>query len=140
MARIQIELPQTFPYKTRMQVRLSDLGGGRHLGNHMVVSYMNEALLSFLRDYDLREYIETHSLINPEYSVVVKSESMYGDILRIDMAIFENGQYGIDLIFKITNESSGKEAARAKMVMLFFDYEKHELKKIPDNFRVFLAG
>jgi len=140
MARTRIELPEKFVYSTRLQVRIGDIAGGLHLGNHMIVSYMNEVLFSFLRDNGLEEFIETPSFINPEYAVVMKSESMYGDILRVEMGIRQTGRYGIDLIYRMTNESSGKETALARMAMLFFDYEKGELKQIPSRFMTFLQN
>lgn len=138
MARIQIDMPNRFIYSTKLKVRVGDVAGGLHLGNHVIISFLNEVLFSFLRDNGFNEYIETPVFINPDFAVVVKSESIYGDILCIDMAISQNGQYGVDLFYKIINEKSGREVALAKMAMLFFDYEKRKLKEMPKKFKTFL--
>ncbi|MBE0597323.1 MAG: thioesterase family protein [Desulfuromonadales bacterium] len=138
MARLQIDLPETFSYSTRLQVRLSELGGGLHLGNHMLVAYLNEAFFHFLREHGFSGYIEKPGFINPEFSVLVTAETLYGESLRVDLALFENGPYGFDLIFRLVKESSGKEAARAKMTMLFFDYDQRRLERVPETFKAFL--
>lgn len=45
MPRLQLVIPETFVYSTRLQVRVGDLASGFHLGNHHLIAYLNEATL-----------------------------------------------------------------------------------------------
>lgn len=136
MARVQISMPEKFAFTTHLQVRLADVAGGLHLGNHMVISFLNEAMFLFLRDNGFPTLdIEGRSLINADLAIVYQSESMMGDNLKIEVAIDAMSRCGCDFYYRLTNERTGKPTAVAKMAMLFFDYEKRKISKMPDTFR-----
>lgn len=137
MARVQIDLPERFVYSTRMQVFVGDLAGGFHLGNHILISYCNEVLFRFLRDSGLSNLLEKkNAFINADLAVVYKSESSHWDLLRFDLAVAPAGGSGFELYFRVTNETTGREAAHVKMAMLFFDYGQRKISKVPDGFEI----
>ena len=43
MARVEIELPEQFPFATEIPIRISDINYGNHLGNDAVLSLAQEA-------------------------------------------------------------------------------------------------
>ena len=82
MKRVRIDMPDRFIYSTRLQVRMGDRAGGVHLGNHMMVSYLNEAFAAFLREkgFPLMT-VEGRSLIN-------------ADLVRINPRGYSQGGFG----------------------------------------------
>ncbi len=136
MARIKIKFPDKFVYSTKMTVRFGDLAGGVHLGNHILVSYLNEAMFGLLRENGFPKIkVEGRAMIVADIAVVYKSESFHMDVLRIDIAVGEFHKYGCELLFNITNENTGKKTAEAKMGMVFFDYETKKLSRVPAKFK-----
>lgn len=142
MARVKIDLPEKYSFSTKMQIRIGDLSGGVHLGNHILVSFLNEAMMSMFRENGFPElHIEGYAFINADLAVSYKSEAFHWDILKIDIAIGDVYKYGCDILFHVINEETGKETASAKMGMLFINYETKELAKIPEKFKkVFNIG
>lgn len=136
MARVQIEMPENYAFTARIQVRLGDIVGGLHLANHILISYLNEAMCLFFRDNGFATLdIEGYSVINADLAIIYNSESMHGDTLKIDVAIDELRRHGCNFYYRVTNERTGLETASAKMAMLFFDYTKRKLGTVPDSFR-----
>lgn len=109
MARVQIDMPEKFVYSTTLEVRVGDLAGGFHLGNHVLISYFNEVLFQFLRDTDLRRLFDRRNIfINSDLALIYKSESNHWDMLKFDMAVTPSGNSGFDLYFRVTNERTGQ--------------------------------
>ncbi len=136
MARVQIDIPKKFIFCRKTEVRTGDISGALHLGNHILVSYLNDTLYLFLREKGITElFIDGSTFINTDLAVIYKAESFLGNMLKIEVAVGELGKYGFDLFFKVTNENTDQEAAIAKMGMLFFNYDNKVPAEIPENFR-----
>lgn len=136
MARVQIEMPETFAFTTRVRVRMGDLSIAGHLANHVLVSYLNEAMFRFLRDRGFTTFdIDGRAFINADLAVTYLSESMQGDTLSIQVAVDEMRKHGCNFFFRVTNARTGLVAANGKMAMLFFDYGKGKLGTVPSRFR-----
>jgi acyl-CoA thioester hydrolase len=136
MGKLQIDLPKKFIFSTKLNVRMGDLAGGFHLGNHMLVSYLNESMMVLLRENGFPNLlIEGYAFINSDLAVIYKSESFHGDTLNIDIAIVDFHKNGCDLIFKVTNEKTGMETAIAKMSMLFYDHGNKTIGNVPEKFK-----
>lgn len=136
MAKLVIDLPKEFIFSTNLQVRIGDCSGGVHLGNHFLISYLNEALMTMLKSGGFSDLsISGYSFINSDLSVSYLSESIHGDILNIKIAIDAYHKYGCDLLFRVENETTGVQTAAAKMGMLFFDYPNKRLGEVPQVFR-----
>jgi len=135
MSRVQIDIPEKFIFSTKLQVRFGDLNGA-HLGNHVLVSYLNESWMIFLRENGFQELsIDGSGYINADLAVIYKSESFHGDVLNIELAVVDFHKIGCDIVFRITNDKTGKEIAIAKMGMIFFDYKTKETREVPGRFR-----
>lgn len=134
-------MPDKFIFSSRMQVRIGDVSGGLHLGNHVLVSYLNEALLLCLREFGFPTIdIDGSVFINADLAVIYKSESFHGDFLDIEIAAGNFTRAGCDFYFSVTNERTGKETAAAKMGMLFFDYDTRKITDVPARFREVFRG
>ncbi len=136
MGRIRIQLPQKFPFHTDLGIRISDINYGNHLGNDVVLRLLHEARVRYLQQYGFTETdICGVGLMIADAAVVYKSQGYYGDPLRIEITTAEPGRYGCDLYYRITNQATGKEVARAKTGIVFFDYASNKLAELPEEFK-----
>ncbi|MDY6861865.1 MAG: thioesterase family protein [Thermodesulfobacteriota bacterium] len=137
MDRIKLSLPKKFAFATEIPVRISDINYGGHVGNDTILSLIHEARFRFLTKNGYTELdIDGFSLIMVDSVVVYKSEVFYGQLLKIEVTAGKFSDYGFDFIYRITNKETGKEAARAKTGMVFFDYEKKRVIEVPEQFKL----
>lgn len=55
MNRIKIDVPETFLFATTLQIRVTDLNYGGHVGNDSFLSLLQEARQQFLLSHGYRE-------------------------------------------------------------------------------------
>jgi len=136
MARIKLDLPEKFDFSTEIAVHISDINYGGHLGHDSVLSLTHEARLRLLRKYNFTEIdIDGSGLIISDVAIVYKSEAFYGETLKIEVATSDFSKYGCDFIYKITEKETGREIARAKTGIVFFDYENRKVAPVPEKFK-----
>jgi YbgC/YbaW family acyl-CoA thioester hydrolase len=137
MARIEIDLPDEFIFSTKLRVRLSDISGGIHLANHILVSYLNEAATAMLKDRGFKEFlIDGYAIgINTDLIISYEDQAQYGDLLRIEVALGNFNKYGCDVFFKVLDDNSERKIATAKMGMVFIDYKSKKITTVPDVFK-----
>jgi acyl-CoA thioester hydrolase len=141
MARIKLEMPANFTFKTTVPVRITDLNYGGHVGNDVILSIVHEARVQF---YNHLGYNELHfagvSTIMSDCAVVYKNESFYGDVLTIEVAAADLNKYGFDLFFKLSNQANGKTVAEAKTGIVCFDYTARKVAMLPEEARAKLSA
>jgi acyl-CoA thioester hydrolase len=136
MARVKLDLPEKFEFSTEILVRISDINYGGHLGHDSVLSLTHEARVRLLGKYGFTEMdIDGSGLIISDVVIVYKSEAFYGEILKIEIAICDFSKYGCDFVYKITEKETGREVARAKTGIVFFDYKERRVASVPENFK-----
>lgn len=136
MARVKLDLPDTFEFSTDIQVRIGDINYGGHLGNDAVLSLIHEARIRFLRKHGFTETnIDGVGLIMTDTVIVYKSEGFYGDTLAIGVTVADFTRTGCDFLYKIENRKKGHEVARAKTGIVFFDYKTRKVMPVPEKFR-----
>lgn len=134
MARLHLDLPETFIFSTDLTVRVSDINYGGHVGNDKVLSLMQEARVLFYNHMGFKSEIQFENNIGQIISdslVIYKSESFLGNTLTIKIGVRDFNKYGFDLVYLITNNTIGKEAARGKTGIVCFDYERKKVVPIP---------
>lgn len=136
MPKLTLNFPETIHFTTTLQVRFSDINGAGHLGNHILISYLNESLNRCLRNYGYVSVLDVDgkALINSQLQTIFKSESSLGDILRVEIHFGDIFEKGFDVYFRFTNTQTEKIVAEALITMLFFDYGKKTLCRIPTGF------
>lgn len=136
MARINIELPESFSYSTEIKLRISDINYGGHLAHDSILSLTHEARVRFLDSLGYTEAdIDGPGIILADAALVYKSEAFYGQSLIIEIAVAEFSKYGCDFVYKLTDDKTGKEVARVKTGIVFFDYSKREISRVPEQFK-----
>lgn len=141
MARVKLTLPSEFFHTVDIQVRISDINYGNHLGNDAVLTLIHEARLQSLKARGFSELdIGGKGLILTDVVIIYKAQGYYGDKLKIRVAVTDFNKYGCDFYYQIERCEDGLEIARAKTGIVFFDYSKQRIAPIPDVFAaVFLA-
>jgi acyl-CoA thioester hydrolase len=142
MARIKLDLPETFSFTTSFAVRVTDLNYGNHVGNDKVMSFLHEARMQFLYSLGYSELnLEGVSLIMADAALVFKNEMYYGDELLISVQPIDFSRVGFDLLYKIEKKGEGKPiiTAMAKTAMICFDYGLKKVVNLPEPARMKLS-
>ena len=136
MPRLKLTLPESLPFSTRLEVRVSDINYGGHLGNDAVLAFIHEARIRFLRSLGYSELdIEGVGIIMMDAEVVYRAEAFHGDELTVEVGVADTSSHGCEFFYRLRNTSSGSEVARAKTGMAFFDYGTHTIAPLPEGFR-----
>ena len=108
MARIKLDLPEKFVFETELPVRITDINYGNHLGNAELLALLHEARIRFLRSHELSELdVGGCGLIMTDAVLVYKTQAVYGDVLRVQVAVQDFGPVGCDLVYLVTNSTTG---------------------------------
>lgn len=141
MARVKLDLPEKFAFATELPVRITDINYGRHLGNDAVLAFVHEARVQFLGSFGFSEAdVDGVGMIMLDAVVVYKSQAFHGEALVVEVAAADLGPCGCDFLYRLTEKQSGREIARVKTGLAFFDYAKNRIAKMPERFRAAMAG
>ena len=143
MARIQIDLPESFLYTAELTVRASDLNYGAHVGHDAILTLLQEARIMFYRSLGFSSELNFEGSVGQiiaDAALQYKSESFLGDVLVISIAVTDVTKVSFDMLYRIDNKSTGKEVARGKTGIVCFDYEKRKVASVPETLRVRLFG
>ena len=141
MARVKLEMPERFAFSTELPVRITDINYGRHLGNDAVLAFAHEARVRFLGAHGFSEAdVDGVGMIMLDAVVVYKSQAFHGETLTVEVAATDLGPCGCDFLYRLTEKQSGREIARVKTGLAFFDYAKNRIAKMPDRFRSAMGG
>ena len=137
MARIKIELPEKFIYKTEIGIRVTDLNYGGHLGNDSVLSICHEARLRFLKHLGYSELdVEGSGIIMADAAIQYKGEGFHEDELIIEIGVSDFTKKGCDFVYRLTNKETQKITALVKTGLVFYDYNLRKIVAIPEKFKI----
>ena len=134
MPRIKIELPEHFIFATSIQVRISDINYGRHLGNDSVLSLIHEARYRFFNSLGYKDElsIEGFGTIQADVAIAYKGEAFHGETIKVQIAVAEISRKSFELIYLLSTPQ--KEIARAKTGIAMFDYGANKVVSLPEAF------
>jgi acyl-CoA thioester hydrolase len=141
MARVKLDLPETFDFTTEIPLRIGDINYGGHLGNDAVLSLLHEARVQFLRANEFSELdVDGAGIIMADSVIVYRSEAFYGETMVVDVAVNDFARVGCDILYRISDKDSGREVVRAKTGIVFFDYETRKAMAVPQAFKTLFDG
>jgi acyl-CoA thioester hydrolase len=143
MARIKIDIPEKTIGTFIIPVRIADINYGNHVGNDAFVSIIHEARMQWLKQYDYTELkIEGIGLIMSDLAIEFKSESFYGDVVEVKLAVADITRVGFDLYYQLFAKRNNENIllANAKTGMVCFDYDKRKVVGIPEKLLTILNG
>ena len=136
MARIKVDIPASFSFRTEIQIRITDINYGGHVGNDTVLSIMHEARMQFLQNYGYAELgIAGVGLIMSDVAIEFKKELFYGDQVTVSVAAGEFGKFAFELYYLLEKKHADSKvvAAVAKTGMVCYDYGKKKMTPVPDE-------
>ncbi len=140
MERVKLDLPDRFDFSTDIPIRIEDINYGGHLGNDAVLSLIHEARVQFLNKHRFTESnVDGSGLIMVDAAIVYKSQAFYGETLTVQIAAGAFSRAACDLFYYLSDVATGREVARAKTGIAFFDYENRRPVKVPEKFKALFA-
>lgn len=140
MARIQIELPENFAFSTEIALYLSHMNYGGHLDNALLLTVVSEARARFFKSLGYSELdVEGIGIVISDAALQYRSEAFHGEVMIVRMTAAEFSKFGCDLYWCMNEQSSGREVARGKTGIVFFDYTTRKMAPVPHGFRARLT-
>lgn len=135
MARVKIDLPEHFVFATEVPIHIGLINYGHHLDNAALLSLVSESRVRFFKSLGYTELnVEGVGIIVADAAVQYKSEAFHGEILVFEIAPDDFSKYGCDLVWRATDKASGREVARGKTGIIFFDYQARKPALVPAPF------
>lgn len=135
MSRIKLDVTKQFHFKTEIDIRISDINYGNHLGNDALLSIMHEARIRFFKNYHCKELdVFGVALIMSDVAIQYKTEAHHGDVLQIEMTAYDFSVTSFDLFYYISRTSDNKVIALAKTNMVCYNYDEKRMKEVPTQF------
>lgn len=140
MARIKIDLPDSFSFSTTIPLLISHINYGNHLDNAQLLGVVSEARLRFLKSMGYSELdVEGVGIIVADAALQYRSEAFHGEGMKVEMRATDFGDFGCDLVWRMAEADSGREVARGKTGIVFFDYQARTKAPVPAGFRAHFA-
>ncbi|MFW6278362.1 MAG: acyl-CoA thioesterase [Halorhodospira sp.] len=140
MRRLEIELPAHLPFTTTIPVRTSDVNYGGHLAHDALVSVLHEARIRCLGAHGLTEGdCGGPGMVVTELAVAYHAEAFYADPLRIGVGVGDLGRAAASFYYRVEHAEEGREIARARTGMAFFDFTTRRPRRTPEAFRAAFA-
>jgi len=135
MARLVIELPETFSFRCSIPVRISDINYGNHAGNDSILAIVHEARMQYLASLGYTELrFAGTGLIMADAGLVFKQELFYGETALISVAATDLSRIGFDLVYKLEKNTGTLlvTVAHAKTGMICYDYDLQKIAALPE--------
>jgi 4-hydroxybenzoyl-CoA thioesterase len=135
MSRIQISLPERFIFSTEIPLYISHINYGGHLDNALLLTVVSEARVRFFKFLGYTELdVEGIGVVMADAAVQYKSEAFHGEVMVVEMTPLNFHGKGFDLVYRMRDKATGREVARGKSGMLFFDYSQRKVMPVPERF------
>lgn len=126
-----------FTFATEIDVRISDINYGGHLGNDRYLSLFQDARLRYLQQFGYSEISigDNTSLIMSQAHIDFKAEAFWGDRLKIyvRVAVIQTIKFKFEYLL-VSHDDAKKVIATGYTEMVGFDYPARKIKKLPAQF------
>ncbi len=119
-----------------MEIRVTDLNYGGHVGNDTILSLLQEARQQFLQSKGYAELeVESYGLIMADAMIEYKKELNHRDKIKIGVTAADFDKLGFDLYYQVLIINNGEEvlAVRAKTGMMLYDYDAKKKVSLTDE-------
>ena len=135
MPRIQLTLPDIFPFSTTLQVYQSHINEAGHVDNAQLLSLVSEARQRFFHALGFKQLdVDGVGIVVADAALQYLSEAFYSEQLQVDVAANDFNKYGCDLVFRIQELTTQRPVAHAKTGIVFFDYQTRKVAPVPQAF------
>ncbi|HJV93147.1 MAG TPA: thioesterase family protein [Azonexus sp.] len=141
MPRIKIDLPEHFTFATEIPIYIGHINYGHHLDNAALISLVSEARVRFFKALGYSELdVEGVGIVVADVAAQYRSEAFHGETLVVEMGADDFNKYGCDLVWRLSDKASGREVARGKHGIMFFDYAARKPTSAPAAFVAKVGG
>lgn len=126
-----------FNFSIDLEVRISDINYGGHLGNDRYLSLFHEARLRYLKQFGCSEMDigDETGLIMSQAHIDLKAQAFWGDRLTIFVRIAQITPIRFRMEYlMVASEDHAKQIASGYTDLAGFDYSSRKLKKLPSKF------
>ena len=135
MPRIKLTLPEKFHYETKINIRITDINYGGHLGNDALLGILQEVRIRFLNHYGYSEMdLGGCGIIMSDSAIVYKNEGFYNDELLIEVAVDDISKVSFDIYYSVKNLTRNNLHAVAKTGIVCFNYAERKVAEVPEKF------
>jgi 4-hydroxybenzoyl-CoA thioesterase len=136
MARLQIEVPDPLPFPTAITLYQSHMNWAGHLDNAQLLAVVSEARLRWFKSFGYTEDdVEGRGVIVADAALQYLSEAFHGEVMEVGLGAADFNKYGCDVLWRMRDQASGREVARGKTGIVFYDYEARRIATVPEGFR-----
>lgn len=141
MRKNNIEIPASPCFTTSIDVQISDINYGGHVGNERYLLFAQETRLRFLASLGFSEIkFGEHGLVLAEATVEYFHELFYGDQISVVFSIGKIGRASFECFYamEVTRAEQKVTAAKVETKMVCFDYSERKIKSIPNQLKKIL--
>ncbi|HVG36157.1 MAG TPA: thioesterase family protein [Thermoplasmata archaeon] len=123
-----------------IQMRFRDIDGMGHVNNAVYLSYVELARTQFYMHQANKRTLDEIDFILARVEIDFESQATWGDQIQVAVWPSKIGNSSFTLSYEVKEKRSGRILARAKSVLVSYDYETRKSKPIPDEFRTLLQA
>ncbi|HLQ42672.1 MAG TPA: thioesterase family protein [Thermoplasmata archaeon] len=123
-----------------IQMRFRDIDGMGHVNNAVYLSYVELARTQFYMHQADKRTLDEIDFILAHVEIDFESQATWGDQIQVAVWPSKIGNSSFTLSYEVKEKRSGRILARAKSVLVSYDYERRKSKPIPDEFRTLLQA
>ena len=127
-------------FTTDIQMRFRDIDGMGHVNNAVYLSFIELARTQFYMHRANKRTLGEIDFILAHVEIDFESQATWGDQIQVAVWPSKIGNSSFTLSYEVKEKRSGRILARAKSVLVSYDYEKRKSKPIPDDFRSLLQA
>ncbi len=141
MPRIRLNPPERVVFTTCVDVRVTDLNYGKHLGHMELIGLLHHARAEFLDAHGMTEInVEGRTLLVVDLAVNYRSEAFFGQTLMIDIGMALEGSRGVEISYAVRDQATDVLVAVAQTGVVFADPEARSLVQVPQTLRALVEG
>ena len=137
MPKTKIHKQDSYSFKTRIKIRVSDLNYGGHLGYDKILTMIHQARLELFKSWDVTELdLGDHKtgIVAGDANINYLGEGFLHDTLLIEIQPMEIGAISFRLAHSISNIKNGSSIALVDVGFVGFDYSKRAASRLPLSF------
>ncbi|RLE35463.1 MAG: thioesterase [Acidobacteria bacterium] len=139
MARLRLAPPENVIFTTHLDVRVTDVNYGKHLGHMELIGLLHHARAEFLAAHGMTEIdIEGRTLLVVDLAVSYRSEAFFGQTLMIDIGMVFEGSRGLEFTYGVRDQATGELVAVAQTGVVFADPEARAVVQVPQTLRALI--
>lgn len=126
-------MPDHILFSTTIQVRVSDINYGGHVGNDRYLTFAHEARVRFLAEMGFTELdVDGVGIILTDAVLQFKSEAFLGESLEISIGLNNFTKVGCQMYYRI--QCGDRLVALVQTGIVFFQYDLKKIAAVPETF------